>query len=137
MPTFGIGTWRRRRADAKQLVKECEAFVNGEFAETCQADGGHVPRWAWINLLAHGTADDLRREARTPVAGDEWHRTRSVVAAAVIARVDAGGVSLAELQRTVLVPLELHAISTPLSALWSPRQLLVRVLAALPDKRRA
>ena len=57
------------------IVAECEAFLEGKFAESAVPAGELVPVWAWINLLAHGTEDQLRREVMMPASVDDWHRT--------------------------------------------------------------
>jgi hypothetical protein len=38
------------------IALECEAFLLGGLADYWDAKGMEVPVWAWMNLLAHGTA---------------------------------------------------------------------------------
>ena len=51
---FVFGGHCRRKADERRLVKECEAFLEGKFAESAVPAGELVLGRAWINL-AHGT----------------------------------------------------------------------------------
>jgi hypothetical protein len=139
MWVFGIRERQRRTAAQRRLVKECQAFLNGEFAEFGVPAGEPVPVWAWINLLAHGTEEQLRREAIMPAGSDNWHRARSLLADRVLADAVADGSSLAEIQRDVLVPLELETISSRTAYRWDPPRLVIGVLGALSDadRRRA
>jgi hypothetical protein len=133
---FDIRQRQRRKASQRRLVKECEAFLTSEFAESSVPAGEPVPVWAWINLLAHGTEEQLRREVIMPAGSDNWHRARSLLAARLFANAAAGGTSLAEIQRDVLVPLELEMISSRTVDRWDPPQLVIGVLGALSDRDR-
>ena len=44
------------------VAQECEAFLNGTLAEYWEDKGIVVPVWAWINLLAHGSAAQIARQ---------------------------------------------------------------------------
>jgi hypothetical protein len=71
--------WRRghqRRAEAA-LVTEGEAFLLGSLAELIERWAGSGPVWAWTNLLAHRTEEDLR-DAAAVWAGGGTERTRLV-----------------------------------------------------------
>jgi hypothetical protein len=126
--------WRDRSTSAAGMVEECEAFIDGRAAELAGARGAPVPVWAWMNLLAHGTEDDLRYEATAPPGSDRWRQARAFVAAELVDRIDSGRVSLAEFQRDVLMPLELDVMSCRAADQWSPGQLAGGLLAALPDR---
>src|ERR1700722_11349507 len=66
------------------IARECEAFLLGSLVEYWDERGIAVPVWAWMNLLAHGTArqvgecvfgpDKPRRGGRT------WRVARSYLA---------------------------------------------------------
>jgi hypothetical protein len=132
---FGFGGRRRRKTDERRLVKECEAFLEGKFAESAVPAGELVPVWAWVNLLAHGTEDQLRREVLMPASVDDWHRARALLAARLLAAAGARDTSLTVIQRDVLVPLELDVMSAKIAYRSAP-QLVIGVLRVLSDKNR-
>ena len=67
--------------------------------------------WAWTNLLAHGSRQDLCSERRRfRVIGGQWREGRSFLVAELLDLADEFG-PLTEIQRTVLVPLELELAS--------------------------
>ena len=115
--------WRDWDLAAESLAAESEAFLAGGLAEHLLSVSCRVPVWAWTNLLAHGTDDDLRHPPQA--AGSfsywglpTWRHARSYLAAEVLEAAGPGGLS--ELQRTVLVPLELQLISRRETAMWQP-----------------
>ena len=126
--------WRERSTSAAGLVEECEAFIDGQAAELAGAWGVPVPVWAWMNLLAHGTEDELRDEAAALPGSDRWRQARAFVAGELVDLIDAGRVSLAEFQREVLMPLELDVMSCRAADQWSPGQLAAGLLDALPER---
>ena len=122
------GSWQRRHrhADAKRegvgeetadavsdgnLVSECEAFLLGTYAEFLEARSQSVPAWAWTNVLAHGRREDVERIAGGVRAGwsstRRWRVARACVAGELLDTVGRGA-SLGDIQREVLVPLELE-----------------------------
>jgi hypothetical protein len=114
---------------------ECEAFLAGDWAEYRAAHREAVPHWAWLNRVAHASETALRVAVRTPAWGlrtyDEWTRLRLCVAERLLDQAAARAVSVPDLQRLVLVPMELGLFDDePLSRL-SDAELLGRVLAAL------
>ncbi|HLN05345.1 MAG TPA: hypothetical protein VK217_03635 [Acidimicrobiales bacterium] len=134
--------WHRdeRRHNA-ELIGDCEAFLAGHVAERIEGRAAGVPAWAWTNLLAHGSERDLRSERavdrpRQVTSSDEWRAARSYLAAEVLNFASGLG-SLAELQRTVLVPLEQQFASLPEVGGWGPRQWVASVEAALDKHRHA
>jgi hypothetical protein len=126
---------RQRKAEERRLVKESEAFLHGEFAESGVPADAPTPVWAWINLLAHGTEQQLRQESVAPLGSDDWHRARSLLAAKLLAAIGSSDTSLVAIQRYVLVPLEFEIISSG-TAYWSPARLVTTVLGALADTDR-
>jgi len=127
------GAERNIGKQAHELVAETEAFLRGSIAELLdRPTGDGVPPWAWLNALAHGTLDDIRRAATDRADGSlspQWHHARSVLAAEVLAA--AGATSLAMIQAEVLVPLELRLASRNFAARMEPEDLLVSVLSEL------
>jgi hypothetical protein len=129
---LGIRARRRARVDARRLVRDCDAVATGRFADVLFDRGLRVPVWAWVNLLAHGTESELRREVKRRRAADPWRRVRGKLAAQLLERVDAGRIALAEFQRTTLMPLERELMSGGTHARWTVAEFEARVSAVLP-----
>jgi hypothetical protein len=120
-------------------ISELEALLGGTYVEHLERRGCPVPSWAWINLLAHGSDDDLRSAARArprPFLNvNLWRHARSYLAGEVLGAADRTG-SLAVLQAVVLVPRELADLATPSSRRIRPGQWATGVLAAVEDYQR-
>jgi len=115
------------------LGDECEAFLAGEWAEYRRTRGRDVPAWAWLNRVAHAPAHVLVLAIRTPVYGretDEWSRLRTCVVESLFRQADEKRMTVAELQRAALVPIELALFADDGSPRRNP-ELLVQILAAL------
>lgn len=127
---------RHRHGDpvGAALAAECEAFLAGHYADHLVREVQIVPAWAWMNLIAHGTEDQIREAATTFVARG-WPGASRFLAGELIDLVESGLEPLDELQRSYLVPLELELASLPWTARWSPAQLVAAVLATLPQRR--
>jgi hypothetical protein len=145
--------WHRRRSvaargDAEEGAAEpvsdgdpasdCAAFLLGRYAEYLEARSVPIPVWAWTNVLAHGCQDDIDRAAAGARGGwsstRKWRVARAFVAGEVLDRVGHGA-SLVELQREVLVPLELELVSRRGVWAWTPQCWLETVRAALRSYR--
>lgn len=123
------------RADVV-LVESLEALLTGRYVEYLERRGCRVPAWAWTNLLAHGTDDQLRRATRPrwPLWDmDVWWRARSYLAGEVLDAADRAG-SLVAVQTNVLVPLELDLFSWVPSRPRCAAQWATRVLTALDGR---
>jgi hypothetical protein len=107
------------------VAEECEAFLNGTLAEYWEDKGIDVPVWTWINLLAHGSAAQIAhsvsRPGRTRRPGRSWAIARAYLAYEVLDLIDAE-FTLADMQATVLVQLELELAARSEIRRWSPRQ---------------
>jgi hypothetical protein len=107
------------------IALECEAFLDGTLAEYWDDKGMDVPVWAWMNMLAHGSArrigECVLRPSRPRPASRSWRVARSYLAYEVLDLTDLE-FTLAELQSTVLVPLELEMAARADVAGWTPRQ---------------
>jgi hypothetical protein len=95
----------------------------------------------WTNLLAHGSEADIRGEhaADRRMSGaveDGWLAARSYLAGQVLELSSRFG-SLAEVQRTGLVPLELDLAARTTVEWWSEGQWVGAVNGALSAQRRA
>jgi hypothetical protein len=84
-----------------------------------------VPVWTWVNRLAHGTARQIGECVigcdKPRRAGRSWRVARSYLAFEVLDLTDLE-CTLAELQSSVLIPLELEMAARPDVAGWTPRQ---------------
>ena len=110
--------WWRRRSAAVTMVRDCEAFLAGEYVERAEHASGGLPAWAWLNLLAHGSHDQLvEATARLgAVDADEWRDRRwrnaqGYLAGELLDACNGEPAALRDLQRRVLVPLELDLTS--------------------------
>jgi len=122
-----------RNGDTGGLGEECEAFLGGEWAEYLLARGEPVPRWAWLNRVAHGpeTALRLMHPAGKSRHGDAWTEFRSSVAEMVLNQAATTGRGVDELQTAVLVPIELALFGCDGCRVPDDAGLLMRILAAL------
>lgn len=127
-----------QRDEGGELAAACEAVLRGRYVEHLEERHCRVPAWAWVNLLAHGSAEDL--ENATSLAGDgqpqRWRAARAYLAGEILGVADRGGTSLRDLQRDVLVPLELHLASSEPTRGSRPGDLVTGVLAALEAHER-
>lgn len=117
---------KKRRHDMAEsaVVTECSAFLTGTLAEQLEAQGQQVPVWVWTNLLAHGDeALILETIARTRhrLLNRNWWTVRTDLIK-VILDITHWNYSLDELQKSVLIPLELDLASRSDVVLWSPQE---------------
>ena len=116
------------------LAEECQAFLDGTYAELAYASDAPVPVWAWMNLLAHGTEAELRDAARALGEGDSWHQARAFLAGEVLEAIGPPHLTLVQLQHDVLVPLELDLLDCQCSNRWTPAQLVRGQTGVLPNR---
>lgn len=131
--------WRReQRALAVELVADCEAVLLGHYADRLEARSVAVPVWAWTNLLAHATEQELHAEMLSSCGGGdrsgEWHAARAYLVAEVLEAAGRVG-SLEALQSAALVPLELDLAARADVGGWTCRQWVGAVRAALASRR--
>lgn len=124
----------QQQAGCSTIAAECEAFLYGTLAEYWDDKGICVPVWAWLNLLAHGTetqvAETALRSGRHRRTARSWRIARSYLAYEVLDLLDAE-FTLADMQASVLIPLELEMAARPEVTRWSPRQWVQRVDTAI------
>ncbi len=116
---------RRRR---QEVAESCVDFLDGRAAERLEERREAIPPWAWMNLLAHGTEDELRRTAAGQLALTGWKRPRAIVASAILDLLEKGTWDLLDLQRTVLIPFELHVMRFPGPRARNPEVLFASLL---------
>ena len=120
---------------------EFDAYLDGSYVTWLLSNGQPVPGWAWLNRVAHGQLDDIRAMAthlrRLPATREEvgaWQQVAAFLAKEVVAAAG-DEEQLLDLQRRVLVPVELHLAEEWWAAL-KPIDLATTVVAALHDSRR-
>ena len=123
---------------AEVLVSDCEAFLLGTYVEHLEMRTRPVPVWAWTNLLAHGSREDLSAAAADRHGGwsssHRWRLARALVASEVLQAVRRGA-TLADLQREVLVPIELAIADHRGARAWTQQRWLDTVRSALRGSR--
>jgi len=120
-------------------VRECDAFLAGTMAVEASRRGQSPLHWHWLNLLAHGSEEQVRALAGERLPAEpttlheaKWYAALSFLAGQMLDVVGAGGLTLAELQRSVLVPLELELVlDTGAKEPSAPGTLVLRVLERL------
>lgn len=107
------------------IALECEAFLDGTLAGYWDDKGMEIPVWTWMNLLAHGDprqiGECVLRPYRPRRASRSWRVARSYLAYKVLDLTDLE-FTLADLQSSVLIPLELEMAARADVAGWTPRQ---------------
>lgn len=117
--------WRRNRQPGsdgshKVLVAEAEHFLRGHYLEVAYGTAHEIPAWVWLSTLAHGDAATLLAAEEwlsTSTARrseyDTWGRVLQLLARQVRVMTETTPCTLAEIQRDVLVPLELAILASP------------------------
>jgi hypothetical protein len=129
--------WKKRRQGdhsdllCQELAEDCEAFLNGRLVEVLEARRAAVPTWAWTNLLAHGSVEELRLTGFEDVyRGDEykeWREGRAYLATLMLASSRSFGPLLALQQKAVLVPLELDLADRSEPGVGTPTKWVAQV----------
>ena len=102
----GRGACSGRRVSGVLLRSICPQYLDGKNLR--------VPDWAWLNVLAHGSQDDIGAlavgEPAWRISSDTsvWHDALSFLAQELVSQATRRGRAVTELQRSALVPLELE-----------------------------
>jgi hypothetical protein len=67
-----------RTTPGDRLVADSEAFLSGDYASHLRRQGELVPGWAWLNVIAHGDLEDLRRASVVPISHGRAHCASSL-----------------------------------------------------------
>ena len=116
--------WRNRDPDAEGaelLVAEVEQFLEGHYLDVLFDSRREVPAWAWLSLLTHGDEETLREletwNARHGASRPEletWVRVLQLLARRLLAMSETIPYSVVEIQRELLVPLEIAIMTSPI-----------------------
>lgn len=122
----------RKKKINREVLAQAEELMCGGVAAGYHKRGADVPGWAHVNLLAHGSYQDLahiaaRAGLRHP---STWDSAVGGLAQDLI-RLDLNGSALRELQVAALVPLELELLSHRQREPATPAQLITLVRGAL------
>ena len=133
-------SWWSRKWESQghnlSVAAEAESFLSGRYLETMFDSLDEIPAWAWLSVIAHGDERVLERSehwlqehrgARPELDG--WGRVLEHVARQLVTTAAAIGCPVTELQRHLLIPLELAVSLTPVG----PATLYRLVNAMLSD----
>lgn len=128
--------WKKRASNEPDpdggLGDECEAWLAGRWAEYRAGRGEPVPSWAWLNRVAHASEKAVRSMTRMPAVNcDEWFRLRGCVAESLVTEAAQRGLSVPDLQRSVLLPIECALFQDDTHYRFGNPELIVWILAAL------
>ena len=105
------------------FADECEAFLQGRYVEWALDQHTAVPPWAWFNRAAHGSRAEIEDHVRTSERIDQPHTLPDTALVLERALLDRSEDAFREMQRDVLVQLELELMNR----LLSPRAILAWV----------
>jgi hypothetical protein len=118
------------------VTDEFDSYLAGTYAGWLMRRRQSVPAWAWVNQLAHGTVaelDELRSGVFPPTDPEVdvslWQQVLTFLATEVLDRAENDD-ELRELQRAVLIPVELRLVDQWWYAL-APIDIATIVLVAL------
>jgi hypothetical protein len=120
--SWGRRFWRAARSRrggalegaGESIATEVEAYLSGSYRELLERRGEAIPAWAWLNGVAHGSPDRVRRAAserspygRAAIAADRAWGGGAGAGGGRRGRPPRGEITLEDLQHEMLIPLEL------------------------------
>jgi hypothetical protein len=126
---------RALRAEAEQVVAEAEAMIGGRMLDRHPREDS-PPAWVLLDTLAHGEWRYLTNlsKALAKRRGHVWDSALLFLAGEVLATAGSPA-GLRDLQRTHLVPLELHMLAGGCPVLTTPSGLVDAVSTELARAR--
>ncbi len=120
------------------LSEECQTFLDGTYLLYLAANDKPVPGWVWINRLAHAEPYDIEALAdgtdssmKALPGRAQWHGAVSFLATELLGVASAAHATVEQIQREVLVPLELQLAGENRRRWLGPDYVVSRALAAL------
>ena len=133
--------WPRRNSTTlpdPATVADYESFLAGTYAQFLQRHHMPIPHWAWINPLAHRTNEQIVELASQPLIArtgvqppGTWDDATIYLAGVILAAAQTRDQTLAQLQKTTLVPLELTLAQSIQANPRTPAALVATVVEAL------
>jgi hypothetical protein len=136
--------WRKRKRQREPVVNaavfdsglgdECEAYLAGQLAAYLRDARRPVPAVGWLNQVVHATTNELALLAvgtTNTVPATTWQRAVGYLARTVLERARETGRPIDELQRDLLLPLELELLGHPDAVDFDPADLVRLALARL------
>ena len=133
--------WNRQGEPAQppgDIGSDCEAFLHGTHVEYLDSAACIIPSWAWLNVLAHGTEDQITSLANGASSqyeaagrGTEWASMMSLLAVEMLGLAKATSRSVSEIQRSILVDVEPALARECDNRCPRPREVVGRTMAAL------
>jgi hypothetical protein len=147
-------------AELAELVSETEAFLSGDALSLFQRSGRVAPAWAWLNALAHGDLDCIRRVRKmcteesaaladaqeeawavsdpledswreVAMRREAWRSAERVLADELLELVEDDSEMLRRIQASAILPLELQIFDSEGRDALSPFELVQSTRAAL------
>lgn len=124
----------RSKKLTQDVVAQAEEILCGGAAAGYRKHGSRVPAWAHVNLLAHGSYDDLLRAAARgrQVHPSTWEFAVGGLAQDLV-RLDLNGAELHDLQEAALIPLELELLARRQPEPATPAALTMLVHGAVDE----
>lgn len=133
--------WRIRREKDRsegEVVAAASAFLNGTAAQHLRSGRGAVPAWAWLNLLAHGsalqvtnTACGLSHDLPRSTGARRWRHAIRFLANQMLEASGGRLEVLERIQRNALQPLEERMLRRDSGAPGTPEQMVAAALVAM------
>ncbi|HMD46314.1 MAG TPA: hypothetical protein VKG43_09150, partial [Acidimicrobiales bacterium] len=118
-----------------QLVEEVGAYLDGTALDLFCRRGALVPPWAWLNVLAHGSARAVEARARRHQEvfepGGSWGWAVGVLATEMLRAAGGDRAELGRIQREVVLPLEISLLGRAPVSVPPPTQLVSIACARL------
>lgn len=127
------------QSQARQLVGECESFLDGTLPAVLERRGLPVPEWAWLSMLAHSPADALEQHVNGGSRGRfrshvnaVWLGAIALLAQELVMVADRTGRSIEDLQHLLILDVELNwERSTATDWVMEPSRFVEQVRRAL------
>lgn len=126
-----------RNSMKSRIVVEAERLLSGEAVEKYHYPARQIPAWSLVNTLAHNDRrglEELTRRGASAHPGS-WGATLGYLAHELNAMAPSGA-DLTELQRQLLVPLELQLLGGQVEVPTTPTRLAIMVSRALDKRQR-